>query len=446
MKNSAIDTSKFTRKGELKKTSPPDRVRQGSYQQVHEIKLKAKNTYSIDLTSSDFDTYLRLEDTKGTFLSQNDDGGDGLNSRLVFRPTQDGTYRIVVTSFRPKQIGVYQLTVRKSELGQLLGKIQKSWIRKGFEHKRNKRYREAITAFTEAIKQTPTNVIAYRERGFIYYYLKNNSQAIENFNEALRLGAGNTTSFWCRGLAYANLSQWDKANNDFAESLKRGANYTSLWQAQALTKLALKDTEGYRSLCATMFRRFGKSTKPQTANLLAWVAVLAPDALNDPTAAIDRAKIAVTGMPKDHAAANTLGAAYYRAGKYKEAINSLQKAITLHDKGGSPQDYLFLAMAHAKLKQTNDARKWLKKAQLWMDNQQRQELEEELHKVRALSCLPSPLGQGQFLAASTLFSQGNNTSSRLPWTYALELSLHRQEAEALVAKLTDIKNDAPEKK
>src|SRR5262249_40908466 len=48
--------------GRLSKDDPPDAVRKGSGHKVHEVKLEAGQCYQIDLTSKDFDTFLRLED------------------------------------------------------------------------------------------------------------------------------------------------------------------------------------------------------------------------------------------------------------------------------------------------------------------------------------------------------------------------------------------------
>jgi hypothetical protein len=82
-------------------------------EQGHEVKLQAGQTYLIDLASSQFNTYLRLHDGQGKLLDKNDDivPGVNLNSRLVFTPAQDGTYRLVATSFQQSGQGDYTLTI-----------------------------------------------------------------------------------------------------------------------------------------------------------------------------------------------------------------------------------------------------------------------------------------------------------------------------------------------
>jgi tetratricopeptide (TPR) repeat protein len=82
---------------------------------VHEMKLKAGTTYVIDLESKAFDTFLRLEDAQGKKLVENDDitPGIDLNSRLIFTPPTDGTYRIIASAFNQSGAGAYTLTIRE---------------------------------------------------------------------------------------------------------------------------------------------------------------------------------------------------------------------------------------------------------------------------------------------------------------------------------------------
>lgn len=92
---------------------PLDRVRKRSHCKVHEVKLEAGQQYRIDLTSRDFDTYLRLEDKDGKTLDENDDvGPKDLNSRLLFTPAKTDSYRLVVTTYEAQRVGAYRLTVR----------------------------------------------------------------------------------------------------------------------------------------------------------------------------------------------------------------------------------------------------------------------------------------------------------------------------------------------
>ncbi len=83
-------------------------------EQPHQVTWQAGKTCLIDLESSAFDTVLRLHDAKGKLLAENDDivPGVNLHSRLIFTPKEDGTYRLVATSFEQRGSGAYTLTIR----------------------------------------------------------------------------------------------------------------------------------------------------------------------------------------------------------------------------------------------------------------------------------------------------------------------------------------------
>jgi tetratricopeptide (TPR) repeat protein len=92
----------------------PGTLTEQNKEQGHEVKLKAGQTYLIDLESSQFDTFLRLHDSKGKLLAEHDDivPGVNTNSRVVFTPKEDGTYRLVATAFEQRGTGSYTLTLR----------------------------------------------------------------------------------------------------------------------------------------------------------------------------------------------------------------------------------------------------------------------------------------------------------------------------------------------
>jgi uncharacterized protein HemY len=77
---------------------------------------------------------------------------------------------------------------------------------------------------------------------------------------------------------------------------------------------------------------------------------------------------------------NTLGVALYRAERWKESVATLEKSMELR-KGGSSDDWFFLAMAHWKLGENAKARQWYDRAAQWMDKNQPKN--EELRRFRA---------------------------------------------------------------
>ncbi len=104
--------------GKLDANDKRDDVRKGSYAKVYLVKLQKDKTYTIRLNSPDtkaLDPYLRVEDAGKKQLASNDDDPDGmgdLNSRLDFTAPQDGTYRIIATTFGSNQTGDFALLIK----------------------------------------------------------------------------------------------------------------------------------------------------------------------------------------------------------------------------------------------------------------------------------------------------------------------------------------------
>ncbi len=81
------------------------------------ITLNAGMTFTINLEGVDSsagtlsDPYLRLYDGAGSLLTEDDDTGSGLNSRLSFSPTTSGTFYLAAGAFGDASAGTYALSV-----------------------------------------------------------------------------------------------------------------------------------------------------------------------------------------------------------------------------------------------------------------------------------------------------------------------------------------------
>lgn len=84
------------------------------YADVWTLSLADSTTVQFNLTSHEFDAYLILENEDGTPIAEDDDGGEGLNSRLI-RQLAPGEYRVVVTTYGPWTVGSYQLSAQQVE-------------------------------------------------------------------------------------------------------------------------------------------------------------------------------------------------------------------------------------------------------------------------------------------------------------------------------------------
>jgi hypothetical protein len=96
--------------GNLASTDCYSSVRTSSYYDRFPFIATAGVAYTINMTSSSFDTYLVLKSSSGSVIATNDDA-DGSNSRIVFTPATSGTYIIEATSFTSGATGSYTVSL-----------------------------------------------------------------------------------------------------------------------------------------------------------------------------------------------------------------------------------------------------------------------------------------------------------------------------------------------
>lgn len=92
-----------------------DSLKRDRYKIAYQVKMRGEKTYRIDLKSKDFDSFLYLYDADGNKLAEDDDHGGGLDSRIIYKTTADGTFVITATSVRMAGTGEFVLTVREED-------------------------------------------------------------------------------------------------------------------------------------------------------------------------------------------------------------------------------------------------------------------------------------------------------------------------------------------
>jgi hypothetical protein len=84
-----------------------------SHCKVFTVDMVQGRTYQIDHMTPQFDAFLRLEDPQGNHLIADDDGGEGLNSRIIHGCPRGGRYRIIATSLGGGRTGGFTLRVQE---------------------------------------------------------------------------------------------------------------------------------------------------------------------------------------------------------------------------------------------------------------------------------------------------------------------------------------------
>lgn len=83
---------------------------------LYRFDARAGERFGLDLMSEDFDTYLVVGDRSGGIfnpLDQNDDGGEGLDSRLRFVAPHDGTYWVLAQALSDDGLGAYTIELSR---------------------------------------------------------------------------------------------------------------------------------------------------------------------------------------------------------------------------------------------------------------------------------------------------------------------------------------------
>lgn len=85
----------------------------GTWADIWQFQGQSGQSVTIELRSSEFDTYVQLLDGNGNRLAEDDDSLGDLDSRVIFRLPSTGMFQIVVNNFGDtRRAGAYTLTLR----------------------------------------------------------------------------------------------------------------------------------------------------------------------------------------------------------------------------------------------------------------------------------------------------------------------------------------------
>src|SRR5262249_24064907 len=151
-----------------------------------------------------------------------------------------------------------------------------------------------------------------------------------------------------RGEWYAEQQQWREAADDFTRTSELDPEHPMAGYLAALLRLQAGDTAGYRNYCSVLLDKALKTRNPLQANNLVWACTLAPGAVPDPKPLVERMENEFQTGPAPWTYSSTLGAVLYRAGRFDDAVRRIEEGLQLQGKGGTPQEWLFLAIAHPR--------------------------------------------------------------------------------------------------
>lgn len=83
----------------------------GTYFDLYSLQLTTSQQVTIDLESTDFDSYLGVYDAEGGVIAENDDAVEGSIDASLTLELEPGCYRIEATSYNFEETGTYTLSV-----------------------------------------------------------------------------------------------------------------------------------------------------------------------------------------------------------------------------------------------------------------------------------------------------------------------------------------------
>jgi tetratricopeptide (TPR) repeat protein len=128
-------------------------------------------------------------------------------------------------------------------------------------------------------------------------------------------------------------------------------------------------------LCASILTEYRDVDDPFCAHVFSRTCSLAPTAVQDWSVPIRLAKPALAKGPDVAWHLFALAAAEFRAGQPAEAVAQLEKSLAVHPSWiGRGQSYAMLALANRQLGREDDARQWLARTRMWL---------EEINQIKA---------------------------------------------------------------
>ena len=170
-------------------------------------------------------------------------------------------------------------------------------------------------------------------------------------------------SLWSgRGRYYLFRNQWDRAAADFARAVGSAPPESEEWIEHAGLRLLVGDADGCREFLREILRREGGTHDTFVAYVLACACNLSPEPIADPAEILRLAELGAQGGNLAWFQ-QPLGIAQYRAGRFTEAIRTLER---VKDDGLEGVNKLVLAMAYHRLGDPTKPRASLDEALKWI--------------------------------------------------------------------------------
>src|SRR5262249_23060482 len=145
--------------------------------------------------------------------------------------------------------------------------------------------------------------------------------------------------------SYAEAGLWDVTARHLTRVFERQTpSYEAeIWRVHACFRPLEGDTQGFRKQCVRMRERVKQSSRPEEWLCLATAWLLAPEDSGQVKRWVELQEKFAAAEPKLTWSAFYVGFAYYRAGRYEDAVKRLEQMKDW------PMSWPVLALAHQRL-------------------------------------------------------------------------------------------------
>jgi tetratricopeptide (TPR) repeat protein len=225
----------------------------------------------------------------------------------------------------------------------------------------------AGTALDQHLARSPRDRDARLWRGLVALRLGQSQAAADDFTDVLAADPQHEVARDRRARAWLALGRSQNALTDLDELIRSHPGDASFVEQRGEVHQRLGHDEAAR---ADRERAAGLiQPSAEALNNVAWDLVTGVVYLRDPERAVSLARKAVALAPNEAVFLNTLGIALYRAGRYADAVDTLEQNLAASRGKFAAYDLFFLAMARHRLGQTVQARDSFDRAVRWRDEQ-----------------------------------------------------------------------------
>jgi tetratricopeptide (TPR) repeat protein len=236
-------------------------------------------------------------------------------------------------------------------------------------------YDEAIEACRKAVEFNPDHAGAYNNLGLLLMHSGFPLEAIESYKRVIEINQNHTTAHSNLGIALSSQGNYEEAISSIRVQLE-------ISPRDPLFRMNLADNLYNQGSYDDALEEYNQALELDPGFCLAqehkaWFLAQVPDAeLQDVAGAVRLAKQSeashvdypvhnnVHGLAPH---VSTLGQAYYRADQFEECAATLMRALEISQENPHASEYFFLAMAHKKLGDGEEARKYYALGVEWME-------------------------------------------------------------------------------